>query len=216
MEEKTLRSTVVVRPAIEELEIDDEGGEECCCSIILYFKSLRVLVMGKPGIAQVKTAREELDERLPLPMRARTRSTSFTFSHSGHSMVISVRARGACLANPYPALQRVVFLNGVQWCRSSPSLPRSQSSPRLPFDKLFVKKIDRDVVPPSQSPKKVVPLTEQWFMKAEECFDLNDSDNDGFLSFKASPSRQSSSIQHFYQQVEVNVQGAGKMVMALV
>ncbi len=53
-------------------------------------------------------------------------------------------------------------------------------------------------------------------MKAGECFDLNDSDDDDFLFFKPSPSRQSSSIQHCHEQVEVNVQGAGKMVMTLV
>ncbi len=90
-EEKTLRSAVVVCSAIEELEIDGEGGEECWCFIVPHFKSLRVLIMRKPGIAQVKTAKEELDERLPFPMRARTRSTSFTFSHSGHSMVSTLQ-----------------------------------------------------------------------------------------------------------------------------
>ncbi len=146
-EEKTLRSALVVYPAIEELEIDGKVCEECWCFIVPHFKSLRVLIMRKSGIAQVKTAKEELDERLPLPMRVRTRSTSFTFSHSGHSMVISERARGARLANACPAFQRVVFPNGVQWRRPSPSLPRSQFSPCLPFDDLFVK-IDRDIVPP--------------------------------------------------------------------
>ncbi|KAK0226843.1 hypothetical protein EDD85DRAFT_958618 [Armillaria nabsnona] len=81
---------------------------------------------------------------------------------------------------------------------------------------IFVKKIDHNIVPPPLPPKNVFSLTEQWFMKAEECFDLNDSDDDDFLFFKPSPSRQSSSIQHYHQQVEVNVQGTGKMVVALV
>ncbi|KAK0226854.1 hypothetical protein EDD85DRAFT_1027347 [Armillaria nabsnona] len=214
-EEKTLRSAVVVCPAIEELEIEGEGGEECWCSIVPHFKSIRVLVMRIPGTAQVRTAKEELDERFPLPKRARTRSTSSTISHSGHSMVVSERARAARLANACPALQRVVFPNGVQWRRTSPPLPRSRSTPSLPFDDLFVKKIARDV-PPPPPPRKVVPLTEQRFMKAEQCFDLNDSDNDDSLFFKPSPSRQSSSMQRCHEQVEVDVQGAGKMVMALV
>ncbi len=216
-EEKTLRSAVVVCPNIEELEIEGEGGEECWCSIVPHFKLLRVLVMRKPGTAQVKATKEELDERFPLPKRARTRSTSSTVSHSGHSMVISERARAARLANTCPALQRVVFPNGVQWRRPSPPLPRSRSTPSLPFDDLFVKKIARDVVPRPQAPRKVVPLTEQRFMKAEQCSNLNDSDDDDdSLFFKPTPSRQSTSMQRCHEQVEVDVQGAGKMVMALV
>ncbi|PBK85931.1 hypothetical protein ARMGADRAFT_1086973 [Armillaria gallica] len=189
-EEKTLRSAVVVCPAIEELEIEGEGGEECWCSIVSHFKSLQVLVMHIPGTAQVRTVKEELDERFPLPKRARTRSTWSIISHSGHSMVISERACATRLPNMCPALQRVVP-NGVQWCRPSPSFPCSRSSPCLPFDDLFVKKIDRDVVPPPPpTPRKVVPLTEQTFMKAGECFDLNDGDDDDFLFFKPSPSRE--------------------------
>ncbi|KAK0226861.1 hypothetical protein EDD85DRAFT_164863 [Armillaria nabsnona] len=56
-EEKTLRSAVVVCPNIEELEVEGEGGEECWCSIVPHFKSLRVLVMRIPGTTQVKTAK---------------------------------------------------------------------------------------------------------------------------------------------------------------
>ncbi|PBK80363.1 hypothetical protein ARMGADRAFT_1020928 [Armillaria gallica] len=219
-EEKTLRSAVVVCPNIEKLEIEGEGGEECWCSIVPHFKSLRVLVMRIPGTAQVKAGKEELDERFPLPKRARTRSTSSTISHSGHSMVVSERARAARLANVCPALQRVVFPNGVQWRRPSPPLPRfprSRSTPSLQFDDLFVKKIARDVVPPPQPPRKVVSLTEQRFMKAEQCFDLNDSgDDDDSLFFKPSPTRHSSSMHRCQEQVDVDIQGAGKMVMALV
>ncbi|KAK0432946.1 hypothetical protein EV421DRAFT_1451365 [Armillaria borealis] len=210
-EEKTLHSAVIVCPDIEELEIDGDADKECWYSIVPYFKSLRVLVMRIPGTAQVKTVKEELDERFPLPKRARTCSTSSTISHSGHYTFVSERPHAARLANACTALQRVVFPNEVQWCRPSPSLPRSQSSPCLPFDDLFMK-INRDVVPPPPPPRKVVPLTEQRFMKAEECFDLNASDDDS-LFFKPSPSRQSSSIQRCH---EVGVQGAGKMVMALV
>ncbi len=146
-EEKTLRSAVVVCPAIEELEIEGE----CWCSIVLHFKYLRVLVMRTPGTAQVKATKEELDERFPLPKRARPRSTSSTISHSGHSMVVRERAREAHLANACPALQRVVFLNGVQWHRPFSSSPFSRSSSCLLFDDLFVKKIDRDVPPPPAS-----------------------------------------------------------------
>ncbi|PBK80367.1 hypothetical protein ARMGADRAFT_1040105 [Armillaria gallica] len=123
--EKTLRSAVVVCPAIEELEIEEEGGEECWCSIVPHLKSLRVLVMCKPGTAQIKAAKEELDERFPLPKRARTRSTSSAISHSGHSMVVSERARATHLANACPALQHVVFLYAVRWHRPSSSPPLS-------------------------------------------------------------------------------------------
>ncbi|SJL17972.1 uncharacterized protein ARMOST_21543 [Armillaria ostoyae] len=215
-EEKTLRSAVVVCPGIEELEIDGEAGEECWCSIVPHFKSLRVLVMRIPRTAQVKTVKEELDERFPLPKRARTRSTSSTISHSGHSMVVSERACAARLANVCPALQHVVFPNGVQWRRPSPSFPRSRSTPSLPLDDLFVKKINRDV-PPPPPPRKVVPLMEQRFMKAEQCFDLNESDDDDdSLFFKPSPRNESSSLRSCREQVEVDVQGAGKMVMTLV
>ncbi|PBK79687.1 hypothetical protein ARMGADRAFT_1172281 [Armillaria gallica] len=216
-EEKTLRSAIIICPTIDELEIEDEGDEECWRSIVPHFKSPRVLVMRIPGTAQVKTVKEELNERFPLPKRARTRSTSSTISHSGHSMVVSERARAARLANTCPALQHVVFPNGVQWRRPSPSFPRSRSTPSLPFDDLFVKKINRDV-PPPPLPRKVFPLTEQRFVKAKQCFDLNDSDddNDDSLFYKPSPSRQSSSMQRCHEQVEVEVRGAGKMVMALV
>ncbi|KAK0432942.1 hypothetical protein EV421DRAFT_1910498 [Armillaria borealis] len=89
-EEKTLRSAIVVCPTIDELEVEGEGET-----------------------AQVKTKKEELDERFSLPKRERTQSTSSTLSHSGHSIVVSDRARAARLANACPALQRVVFPNGV-------------------------------------------------------------------------------------------------------
>ncbi len=108
-EEKTLRSAVVVCPNIEELEIGGEGGEECWCSVVPHFKSIRVLVMRIPGTTQVKPAKEELDDRFPLPKRARTRSTSSTISHSGHAMVVSERARAARLANACPALNASSF-----------------------------------------------------------------------------------------------------------
>ncbi|PBK85906.1 hypothetical protein ARMGADRAFT_1035906 [Armillaria gallica] len=42
---------------------------------------------------------------------------------------------------------------------------------------LLILAIDCDVVPPPP-PRIVIPLTEQTFMKGEQCFDLNDSDND--------------------------------------
>ncbi|SJL18877.1 uncharacterized protein ARMOST_22479 [Armillaria ostoyae] len=213
-EEKTLHSAIVVCPAIEELEIEGEAGEECWCSIVPHFKYLRVLLMRKPGTAEVKTAKEELDERFPLPKCARTHSTSSTISHSGHSMAVSERAHAVRLANACPALQCVVFPNRVQWHRPSP-LPRSQSSPCLPFDDLFVKKINCDV-PPPPPPRKVIPLAEQRFMRGEQCFDLNNSDDDDSLFFKPSQSRQSNSIQRYQEQVEVEVHGAGKMVMVLV
>ncbi|PBK85918.1 hypothetical protein ARMGADRAFT_1035914 [Armillaria gallica] len=131
-EEKTLRSAIVVCPAIEELEIEGEGGEEYWYSIVPHFKSLRVLVMRIPGVAQVKT----VDERFPLPKRARTRSTSSTISHSGHSAVVSERARVAGLANACPAPRRLPKRNTVA--------PSISPSPPLPIhtsddDSLFYK-----------------------------------------------------------------------------
>ncbi|SJL17968.1 uncharacterized protein ARMOST_21539 [Armillaria ostoyae] len=134
-EEKTLRSAIVVCPAIEELEVEGEGGEEHWCSIVPQFKSLRALPMRKPGTAQVKIATEELDERFPHPKRGSPRSTWSTLRHSGHSMVVSEQR----LANACPTLQRIIFPNRGQQYRPSSSLPpllRSRSSPCLPFDDL--------------------------------------------------------------------------------
>ncbi len=199
-------------PAIEELEIEGEGGEACWYSIVPRFKFLRVLVMRIPGTAQVKTAKDELDERFPLLKRARTRSTTSIISHSSPSMVLSERARAARLANACPALKRDIFPNGIQWRHPPPSLPplsHSRSLPCLPFDDLFVKKINRDVVPPPP-PRKDVPLTEQRFMKREECFDLNDSDDDDSLFYKPSASGGSTSMPGCHEQVDVDVQGAGR------
>ncbi len=80
-----------------------------------------------------------------------------------------------------------------------------------------MKKIDRDVVPPPPPPpRKVVPLAEELFMKGKEYFDINDSDDNDSLFYKPSLRKESSSIQGCQEQVEVDVQGAGKMVMALV
>ncbi len=54
-------------------------------------------------------------------------------------------------------------------------------------------------------------------MKAEQCFDLNDSnDDDDSLFFKRSATRQSSSMQRCHSHVEFDIQGAGKMVIVLV
>ncbi|KAK0471443.1 hypothetical protein IW261DRAFT_1425083 [Armillaria novae-zelandiae] len=111
----------------------------------------------------VKAVKEELDELFPLPKRVRTRPTSSTINHSGHFVIVSERARAARLANACPALQHVDFTNGGQWRRPSPALPplpRSRSSPCLPFEDLSVKKINREVVTP-RLPRKVLPLTEQ-------------------------------------------------------
>ncbi|KAK0207809.1 hypothetical protein IW262DRAFT_1529398 [Armillaria fumosa] len=277
-EVNTLRIAIIVCPAIEELEIEGEAGERCWCSIVRRLKSLCVLIMHEPGTAQVKRPKEELDERFPLPKRTRTRSTSSTISHSGHSMIVSERAHAAHLTNACPALQHIVFPDGVQWHRPSPSLPplpRSLSSPCLPFDDpfddlftkpikrdvvhpplppslpfddpfddLFTKPIKRDVVPPPLPPslpfddpfddlftkpikrnvvhpplppslpfddpfddlftkpikrdvvppplpRNVIPSMVHRFMMREDCFDLDDSDDDDSLLYKPSPPRQS-------------------------
>ncbi|KAK0471448.1 hypothetical protein IW261DRAFT_1612041 [Armillaria novae-zelandiae] len=94
-------------------------------------------------------------------------------------MSVSRRAHAARLANACPALQHVVFPNRFQWRRPSSLLlprPHSQSSPCLPFDDLFVKKINRDLVP--HISRKVVPLTEPRFTKTEQCFHRDDSEED--------------------------------------
>ncbi len=130
-------------------------------------------------------------------------------------VVVSERAPAARLANVCPSLERVVFPNEVQWRRPSPSLPRSRSS-RPPFDDFFVTKIAHDVAPPPP-PRKVVPLTEQRFMKAEQRFDFNDSDDDDDSPFfKLSATRQRSSMQRCHEQANVGVHGAVKIVMARV
>ncbi len=71
-------------------------------------------------------------------------------------------------------------------------------------------------VPLRPPPRKVVPLTEQRYMNVEQCFDLNNSDDDDSLFFKPSPSRHSSLMQHCHEHVEIDIQGAGKLVMVLV
>ncbi len=55
-------------------------------------------------------------------------------------------------------------------------------------------------------------------MKAKQCSDFNDSDDNdnGSLFFKPSATRQSSSIQRCHEHVEVDGHGAGKMVLVLV
>ncbi len=127
--------------------------------------------MSKLGTAQVRTAKEELG--------ARTRSTSSTICHSSHSMVVSERAHAARLANacsaPQRASSRMEYSDVIHLPRYH--LHRPRSSPCFTFDDLFVKKIILDVIPPS-SPRRIIPLTEQRFMKAEQCFDLKESDED--------------------------------------
>ncbi|KAG7439285.1 uncharacterized protein BT62DRAFT_768359 [Guyanagaster necrorhizus] len=125
-EEKTLHSAAIVCPHIEELEIEGEASEDRWRSVVPQFKSLRVLIMQKPGTKTEK--QQSLDERFPLPKRARMRSTSSCIiSQSGHSMVLSEKARAARLATACPALVRVVFPNGVEWRRPPPPPPsRSQ------------------------------------------------------------------------------------------
>ncbi|KAK0481061.1 hypothetical protein EDD18DRAFT_799676 [Armillaria luteobubalina] len=138
-------------------------------------------------------------------------------AHSGHSMVVSERSHAARLTNACPALQHVVFPNGVQWRPPSPSLPhipRSRSLPCLSFNDLYVK-INRDTVSPPL-PRKVDPLTEQKFMKREERFDLNDSDDDDSLFYTPSRRKEINPIQGCHEQVKVSVRRSGKMVMALV
>ncbi len=111
-----------------------------------------------------------------------------------------------------PALQRVVFLNGVQWHRPFSSSPFSRSSSCLLFDDLFVKKIDRDV-PPPPPPRKFVPLMQPRFMKGVQCFDLKYTGGTDSLFFKPISRKQSSSIQFCCERIEVDVHGAGKCAL---
>ncbi|KAK0437420.1 uncharacterized protein EV420DRAFT_1487116 [Desarmillaria tabescens] len=64
-----------------------------------------------------------------------------------------------------------------------------------------------------------IPLKGQRFARTEpveRCFVLNDSDDDDDLFFKSSRRNESMSVKGYHEQVEVDVQGARKMVMALV
>ncbi len=98
-----------------------------------------------------------------------------------------------------------------------PRFPRSRSTPSFQFDDLFVKKIARDVVSPPQPPRKVVPLTEQRFMRQNSVSTSTTAATTTTpCSLNPSPSRHSSSMQRCQEEVEVDIQGAGKMVMALV
>ncbi|KAK0190194.1 hypothetical protein F5146DRAFT_1201879 [Armillaria mellea] len=144
-----------------------------------------------------------LDERFQLPRRATTRSTSSTISHSGHSIVVRERAHAPHLATASPTLIRRFPELSIVASSISLALPRSRSSSCLPFDDLFVEKITCNIAPPLP-PRKAVPLTEQQFMKTEQCLGLNDSDDDdNSLFYTPNPSVQSSSIQGFQEQVQV-------------
>ncbi len=68
------------------------------------------------------------------------------------------------------------------------SVPRSRSSPCLPFDDLFMEEVQRIV--PLPPPKGIVPFRDQRFRWEEECFDFNDRDNHD-LFFKPSPRKVS-------------------------
>ncbi|PBK79402.1 hypothetical protein ARMGADRAFT_1093183 [Armillaria gallica] len=92
------------------------------------------------------------------------------------------------------------------------SVPRSRSSPCLPFDDLFVEDVQRiDPLPPL---KGIVPFEDQRFGWEEECFDFNDRD-DNESYFRPSPSKERCSFQRYQEQVEVDTQGARKIVMVL-
>ncbi len=94
----------------------------------------------------------------------------------------------------------------------SHSVPRFRSSPCLAFDDFFVKEVQRIVpLPPL---KNILPFKDQRFRWEEECFDFNDRDNND-LFFKPSPRKESRLIQLYQEQVEVDIPGAGKIVMAL-
>ncbi|KAK0201320.1 hypothetical protein DFS33DRAFT_1490555 [Desarmillaria ectypa] len=151
-EEKTLKSAVVICPNIEQLDIEAKPAKSA----------------GKDG--------QQLDERFPLPKRARMRSMSSTTSLSAHSIVVSERARAARLAASCPALERVVFPNGIEWRRPPPSLPTLPRS-----EDLFVKKMDRDI--PSvhpRPPKTMVSLKEQRFVSEDDdLFVKPDTKNEG-------------------------------------
>ncbi|KAK0432962.1 hypothetical protein EV421DRAFT_1741952 [Armillaria borealis] len=75
--------------------------------------------------------------------------------------------------------------------------------------------INHDVPPPP--PSEVIPLKEQRFGRREQYFFLNDSEDDkNDLFFKPSARKESISLQNCHEQVQVDVQGPGKMVMVLV
>ncbi len=93
-EGKILRSPVVIYRIIEELQRRERPAKSVgvVSFLVSPFKYRRVLVMRISGMAEVKAVREGLDERFPLPQRARTRPTLSTISGFGRSMVVSERA----------------------------------------------------------------------------------------------------------------------------
>ncbi|KAK0471471.1 hypothetical protein IW261DRAFT_1425110 [Armillaria novae-zelandiae] len=157
--------------------------------------------MPKLWMGQVKTATEELDERSPPSTNVPKYARRHPLSSSIHSLVVS----DACFA-----VQHLVFLKGDRPSPLRPPLPRFRSSPCLQFDDLFVQNIDRGV----PLARKVTPFTEQRFTRRGECLDLNDSD-DVSLFYQPSLSMESSLMQACHKHVKVDVQRAGKAVMAL-
>ncbi|PBK80379.1 hypothetical protein ARMGADRAFT_78912 [Armillaria gallica] len=86
--------------------------------------------MCTPGTVQVKIAKEELDERFPLPKPAGARSTSSTMNHSGHLMVVSERESTARPADFCPVLAQSRL---SQWIRLAPCISRVTNSSTLPI-----------------------------------------------------------------------------------
>ncbi len=122
---------------------------------------------------------------------------------STNTRVVRERVRSARLVNACWGLEHVVFPK-VQYRRSSPSLPtlpRYRSSPYLTFDNFFAKKMHRDVPP---LPNWTF-LKEQRFERGKQSFVLTDREDNDNLLFKTRS-----------EQVVVDVQGTGKMVMTLV
>ena len=109
------------------------------------------------------------------------------------------------------SFSRTEYIGAVQLSRYGVS-PRSRSLPCLTFDDIFVKEVQRIV--PMPPPKNPVPFKDERFGREEQCFDFNDrDDNESF--FRPSRSKESCSLQRYQEQVEVDIQGAGKIVMVL-
>ncbi|SJL15296.1 uncharacterized protein ARMOST_18789 [Armillaria ostoyae] len=67
----------------------------------------------------------------------------------------------------------------------------------------------------SAASEEAVSFKDPRFGREEQGFDINHRD-DEVLVFESSPRKESSSIQSWREQVEVDIQGAEKMVMVMV
>ncbi|KAK0190197.1 hypothetical protein F5146DRAFT_1002366 [Armillaria mellea] len=231
-----------VAPSKNSDEIEGDAGEECWCSLVPCFKFLCVLVMRKTGTARVKTAKEELDERSRLPRGARTRSKSST---SGYSMTGSERreqfdtrtgggsssgswkdgdgARLGIFSKPSLLIQAKAFKVSHTQITKEQKISAGQQNvtptlARLPVKIIFRPYHRTHAIRSCILLESGLVISKQTFTKAEQCFGLNDGEDDdspSSLHRSLSLNKVGIMIQHCHAQIEVDIQGAIRMVMAL-